>query len=48
MLNAWTLEVDDPDIAVTEILEQLDLENRLLAHSVGLITSSSAPLLQIM
>ena len=40
MLNAWTLEADDPVIAVTEILEQLDLENRLLAHSVGLITCS--------
>jgi hypothetical protein len=40
MLNAWTLEVDDPDVAVGEILEQLDLDNRLLAHSAGFITCS--------
>ncbi|MDR2695482.1 MAG: FIST C-terminal domain-containing protein, partial [Deltaproteobacteria bacterium] len=40
MLNAWTLEADDPAVAVAEILEQLDLENRLLAHSVGFITCS--------
>jgi len=41
MLNAWTLELDDPAVAVAEILEQLDLENRLLAHSAGFITCSS-------
>ena len=40
MLNAWTLEVDDSALAVSEILEQLDLHNRLLAHSAGFITCS--------
>jgi hypothetical protein len=40
MLNAWTLEVDDPAVAVAEILKQLDLENQLLAHSAGFITCS--------
>ena len=40
MLNAITFEVDDPDVVVAEILEQLDLENRLQAHSVGFITCS--------
>lgn len=40
MLNAWTLEIDDPQIAVTEILEQLDMENRLLKNSAGFITCS--------
>ena len=41
MLNAWTLEVDDPQVAMAEILEQLDMENRLLAHSAGFITCSA-------
>ena len=40
MLNAWTLEADDPALAVREILEQLDLKNRLLARSAGFITCS--------
>ena len=40
MLNAWTLEVDDPDVAVAEILEQLDLENQLQTYSAGFITCS--------
>jgi hypothetical protein len=40
MLNAWTLEVDDPAVAIHELLEQLDLENRLLSHSAGFITCS--------
>jgi FIST N domain./FIST C domain. len=40
MLNAWTLEADDPAVAVSEILQQLDLENRLLSCSVGFITCS--------
>ena len=40
MLNAWTLEIDDPSVAVAEILAQLDLENQLLAHSAGFITCS--------
>ena len=38
MLNAWTSEADDPAVAVGEILEQLNLENRLLANSAGFIT----------
>ena len=40
MLNAWTLEADDPAVAVSELLEQLNLENQLLAHSAGFITCS--------
>lgn len=40
MLNAWTLEIDDPEVAVGEILGQLDLENSLLARSAGFITCS--------
>ena len=40
MLNACTLEADDPAVAVAEILEQLDLDNRLLGNSVGFITCS--------
>jgi len=40
MLNAWTLEVDDPAVAIAEIMEQLDLENQLLAYSIGIITCS--------
>jgi hypothetical protein len=40
MLNAWTLEADDPALAVSEILEQLDLKNRLLAQAAGFITCS--------
>jgi len=40
MFNAWTLEVDDPSVAVAEILEQLDIEHSLLAHSVGFLTCS--------
>ncbi len=38
VFNAYTLEVDDPAVAVGEILEQLDLDNQLLSHSVGFIT----------
>ena len=40
MFNACTLEADDPAVAVDEILEQLDLDNRLLGNSVGFITCS--------
>jgi hypothetical protein len=37
MLVAATSEIDDPEVAVTEILAQLDLEKCLLANSLGLI-----------
>ena len=40
MLNAWTLELDEPEIAVSEILEQLDLESSTLRNSIGFITCS--------
>ena len=38
MLTAQTIEVDDVDFAVADILKQLDLENRLLKNSVGILT----------
>ncbi len=37
MLRAFTFEADDPELAVSEILEQLDLENEMLGHSVGIV-----------
>ncbi|MDR1621519.1 MAG: FIST C-terminal domain-containing protein [Synergistaceae bacterium] len=37
-LTAYTSEIDDVEAAVSEILAQLDVENRLLANSVGLLT----------
>ena len=40
LLNAWTLELDDPAIAVSEILDQLNLERNAQKNSVGLITCS--------
>ena len=40
LLNAWTLEPDDPAVAVPEILAQLDLENNAQKNSVGLLTCS--------
>lgn len=40
MLNAWTLEIDDPAVAVAGILEQLDLQKNLRANAVGIITCS--------
>ena len=40
MLNAWTLEADDPKVALAELLQQLDLEHSLLADSAGFITCS--------
>ena len=40
MLNAWTLELDEPETAVAEILQQLDLENNLLSRAAGFVTCS--------
>ncbi len=40
MLNAYTFEVDDAQAAIEEILEQLDLDNQLLANSAAFITCS--------
>ncbi|MCL2757456.1 MAG: FIST C-terminal domain-containing protein [Coriobacteriia bacterium] len=40
MLNAWTMELDEPGIAVSEILDQLDLDTNALGYSVGLISCS--------
>ena len=40
LLNAWTLELDDPEEAAAEILDQLDLANNALAHSIGVLTCS--------
>ena len=40
MLNAWTLEVDEPQLAIAEIKEQLDLANQLQKHAAGFITCS--------
>ena len=40
LLNAWTLEPDDPEIAVPEILAQLDLEHNAQQNAVGLLTCS--------
>jgi hypothetical protein len=37
MLTAYTEEIDDTESAVAELLEQLDLEHRLLTNSVGII-----------
>ncbi|MDR2404172.1 MAG: FIST C-terminal domain-containing protein [Spirochaetaceae bacterium] len=37
MLTAHTFEMDDAGYAVREILEQLDIERRILKNSVGLI-----------
>jgi len=37
-LTAHTLELDDEKAAVAEILEQLDLKNRLQKNSVGIMT----------
>ena len=41
MLTAHTFEVDDVDGAVAEILEQLDLENKLCKNAVGILTCYS-------
>lgn len=40
MLNACTEEIDELDLAVAEILEQLDLEHSLLQHSAAFLTCS--------
>jgi hypothetical protein len=37
MLTASTREVDDGELAAREILEQLDLENNAMKHSVGML-----------
>ena len=39
-LNAWTLEIDDPEIAVSEIIQQLDPENNLQKNAAGFLTCS--------
>lgn len=38
MLRAFTFEVDDPQLAVEEILEQLELDKAILRHSVGIVS----------
>jgi hypothetical protein len=38
MLTAYTPEIDFVDDAVTEVLKQLNLEENLLSHSVGILT----------
>ncbi len=40
MRNAWTLELDDPQVALGELWAQLEEEGPLLAHSAGFITCS--------
>ena len=40
LLNAWTMDPDDTEEVIQEILEQLDLENEALTNSVGLLTCS--------
>ncbi|MDR1651797.1 MAG: FIST C-terminal domain-containing protein [Synergistaceae bacterium] len=37
MLTAFTEEIDDTETAVAEILDRLDLDNNLLANSVGIL-----------
>ncbi|WAW09432.1 FIST C-terminal domain-containing protein [Oxalobacter vibrioformis] len=37
MLTAYTLETDEADVAVSDILGQLERQSRLLANAVGLI-----------
>lgn len=41
MLTANTMEIDDIELAVEEILEQLDIDANLLQHSVGLCSCYS-------
>ena len=38
MLTAFTYELDDPQLAVEELLEQLQLDQNLEQHSAGLVT----------
>ena len=40
MLNAWTLELDEPEAAVAGILKQLDLENNLQSRAAGFVSCS--------
>ncbi len=40
MLNAYTFEIDDVQVAIEEILEQLDLDNQLLKNAAAFITCS--------
>ena len=40
LINAWTLELDEPADAVSEILDQLNLEKNALKNSVGFVTCS--------
>jgi hypothetical protein len=37
MLTAYTEEIDDSEAAISELLDQLDLDHRLLTNSVGII-----------
>jgi hypothetical protein len=41
MLTAFTEEIDDAEAAVSEILEQLELDERLMANSFGILHCSS-------
>ncbi|MDR1496044.1 MAG: FIST C-terminal domain-containing protein [Clostridiales Family XIII bacterium] len=41
MMTAYTLEVDDEQLALEEILEQLKLEETQLKHSVGILSCHS-------
>lgn len=36
--SAFTTEVDDPEFAVSEIFEQIDIENGLMENTVGFLT----------
>ena len=40
LLNAWTLEPDELASAVSEMLDQLDLEHKAQKNSIGLLTCS--------
>ena len=40
LLNAWSMELDEPAVVVSDILEQLDLEKNALKNSVGFLTCS--------
>ncbi len=36
LMNAYTSEIDDPETAVAELLEQIDRQGGLLKHTVGI------------
>ncbi len=40
MLNAWTLEADEPELAIAEIKTQLDMDKQLQKNAAGFITCS--------